>query len=79
VASARAFLQHALRKAPPPGILGMHVQDGGFHVKAAQLTLDRPYFAAKLNANFPYNGAAAVAVYRRAVEHEEGAHFSFNA
>jgi alanine dehydrogenase len=51
-----AFRQHALGKAPPPGILGMHVQAGSFHVKAAQLTLDRPYFAAKLNANFPDNG-----------------------
>ena len=52
-----AFRQHALGKAPAPGILGMHVQDGSFHVKAAQLTLDRPYFAAKLNANFPQNGS----------------------
>ena len=52
-----AFRQHALGSIPSPGILGMHVPDGGFHVKAASLTLDRPYFAAKLNANFPQNGA----------------------
>jgi len=52
-----AFRQHALGKAPPPGILGLHAQDGGFHIKAALLTLDRPYFAAKTNANFPHNGA----------------------
>ena len=52
-----AFLQHALGKAPPPGILSLHAEDGGFHIKAALLTLDRPYFAAKTNANFPYNGA----------------------
>jgi alanine dehydrogenase len=52
-----AFRQHALGKAPPPGILGLHAKDGGFHIKAALLTLDRPYFAAKTNANFPHNGA----------------------
>ena len=52
-----AFRQHALGKAPPPGILGLHAEDGGFHIKAALLTLDRPYFAAKTNANFPHNGA----------------------
>ena len=52
-----AFRQHALGKTPPPGILGMHAQDGSFHIKAALLTLDRPYFAAKANANFPRNGA----------------------
>ena len=52
-----AFRQHALGNAPAPGILGMHTQDGGFHIKAAFLTLDQPYFAAKANANFPQNGA----------------------
>jgi alanine dehydrogenase len=52
-----AFREHALGKAPPPGILGLHAEDGGFHIKAALLTLDRPYFAAKTNANFPHNGA----------------------
>ncbi|HEX9125187.1 MAG TPA: ornithine cyclodeaminase family protein [Methylomirabilota bacterium] len=51
-----AFRQHALGKAPPPGILGFHAQDGSFHIKAALLTLDQPYFAAKTNANFPHNG-----------------------
>ena len=52
-----AFRQHTLGKAPPPGILGLHAKDGGFHIKAALLTLERPYFAAKTNANFPHNGA----------------------
>jgi len=52
-----AFRQHALGKTPPPGILGLHAGDGSFHIKAALLTLDRPYFAAKTNANFPDNGA----------------------
>jgi ornithine cyclodeaminase/alanine dehydrogenase-like protein (mu-crystallin family) len=50
-----AFRQHALGKAPTPGILGMYAGEGGFHVKAGALTLGRPYFAAKLNANFPHN------------------------
>jgi ornithine cyclodeaminase/alanine dehydrogenase-like protein (mu-crystallin family) len=50
-----AFGQHALGKAPPPGILSLHAKDGGFHIKAALLALDRPYFAAKTNANFPHN------------------------
>src|SRR4051794_23974768 len=51
-----AFRRHALGEIPAPGILGMHVTDGSFHVKAAQLTRERPYFAAKLNGNFPQNG-----------------------
>jgi alanine dehydrogenase len=56
-----AAIEHAFRelaqgKVPPPGILGMHAGEGSFHVKAGFLTLDRPYFAAKLNANFPQNG-----------------------
>jgi len=51
-----AFRQLAEGKVPPPGILGMHAGEGSFHVKAGFLTLDRPYFAAKLNANFPQNG-----------------------
>ena len=52
-----AFRQLGEGKVPPPGILGMHAGDGSFHVKAGFLTLDRPYFAAKLNANFPANGS----------------------
>jgi alanine dehydrogenase len=51
-----AFRRLARGEVPPPGILGMHAGDGSFHVKAGFLTLDRPYFAAKLNANFPQNG-----------------------
>jgi ornithine cyclodeaminase/alanine dehydrogenase-like protein (mu-crystallin family) len=52
-----AFRRHALGEAPAPGILGFHAQDGSFHIKAALLALDQPYFAAKANANFPHNGA----------------------
>src|SRR5262249_4547297 len=51
-----AFRRLAEGSVPSPGILGMHAGDGSFHVKASFLTLDRPYFAAKLNANFPQNG-----------------------
>jgi ornithine cyclodeaminase/alanine dehydrogenase-like protein (mu-crystallin family) len=51
-----AFRQHGLGKTQPPGILGLHAEDGGFHIKAALLTLDRAYFAAKTNTNFPHNG-----------------------
>lgn len=38
-----------------PGILGMHVANGGFHIKAATMDGGRGYFAAKTNANFPGN------------------------
>jgi alanine dehydrogenase len=49
-----AFRRHALGEVSPPGILGMHVGAGSFHVKAAGLD---GAFAAKLNANFPGNPA----------------------
>jgi alanine dehydrogenase len=52
-----AFARHARGQVPAPGILGMHAEQGGFHVKAALLATDKPYFAAKLNANFPQNAA----------------------
>ena len=51
-----AFRLHAIGRAGAPGVLGIHVEDGSFHIKAAALTLEQPYFAAKLNANFPRNG-----------------------
>ncbi|HVG30727.1 MAG TPA: ornithine cyclodeaminase family protein [Pyrinomonadaceae bacterium] len=47
-----AFRLHAEGKSLPPGVLGVHARDGGFHIKAAGLDLSRPYFAAKVNANF---------------------------
>ncbi|HXV60207.1 MAG TPA: ornithine cyclodeaminase family protein [Vicinamibacteria bacterium] len=47
---------HAKGLAAPPAILGIHAEDGGFHIKAGLLKLgSRPYFAAKTNANFPAN------------------------
>ena len=50
-----AFKLHGERRTQAPGILGVHADDGGFHIKAALLDLNRPYFAAKLNGNFPGN------------------------
>src|SRR5690242_3216019 len=50
-----AFRQHGLGRIQPPKVLGMPSTDGGFHIKAAQLNLSAPYFAAKLNGNFTYN------------------------
>ena len=42
-------------KTQAPGVLGVHAQDGGFHIKAGVLQLNRLYFVAKINANFPQN------------------------
>jgi len=52
-----AFRLHGEGRADPPGILGVHAQGGGFHIKAGILDLGRRYFAAKTNANFPENPA----------------------
>lgn len=50
-----AFRLHAEGKTPPPKVMGIHTQGGGFHVKAASMGLERVLFVAKLNANFPGN------------------------
>jgi len=55
-----AAVEHAFKlygegRTQPPGTLGVHARDGGFHIKAGLLELDRSYFAAKINANFPEN------------------------
>jgi alanine dehydrogenase len=39
----------------PPSILGVHTPNGGLHVKAGYLGLDRSCIVAKVNANFPHN------------------------
>lgn len=63
----RAFASHARGETIPPGVLGVHVDGGGFHVKSAGL-LDtaggRPLFAAKINANFPSNPARGLPTVR---------------
>ena len=43
--------------ASAPGVLGVHTEGGGFHIKAAAARLGRHYFAAKTNGNFPDNPA----------------------
>jgi alanine dehydrogenase len=51
----RAFGLHGRGRSFPPGVLAAPVEHGGFHIKSAGLSLERPYFAAKVNANFPGN------------------------
>ena len=51
----RVFRLYGEGKTHAPGILGVHAHDGGFHIKAGLLELDQPFFAAKINANFPHN------------------------
>lgn len=53
----RAFRLYGEGRAPAPGVLGVHAQGGGFHIKAGTLALGGNYFAAKANANFPGNPA----------------------
>jgi alanine dehydrogenase len=56
VAVEEAFRMHGTGEAPPPGVLGLHVRDGGFHVKAGLLGRNgRTYFAAKVNGNLSEN------------------------
>jgi alanine dehydrogenase len=59
-----AFRLHAGGEIGAPGILGMHVPGGGFHVKAAGMTR---YFAAKTNANFPANPKAGLPTIQGAI------------
>jgi alanine dehydrogenase len=52
---AQAFAMHAEGRAASPPPLHIPATDGGFHVKAASLSLSRGYVAVKTNANFPFN------------------------
>ena len=58
-AACIAAVEAAFRLGPNGGIrsaiLGMPVTGGGFHAKAAAMPGTPPYFAAKVNANFPGN------------------------
>jgi alanine dehydrogenase len=58
VAVEEAFGLYATGKMMPPKVLGIHVDDGGFHIKAGVLESEKIYFAAKTNANFPDNPKA---------------------
>ena len=50
-----AFRRQGEGRTSPPAILGYPSGSGGFHLKAARLDLARPYFAVKINGNFPFN------------------------
>jgi len=51
-----AFRLYGEGRVAPPEVLSMHTSHGAFHVKAGILDLDRNYFLAKVNGNFPENG-----------------------
>jgi alanine dehydrogenase len=54
----QAFLSHAHARTVAPGVLGTHVEGGGFHVKTAGLLASRDQpsvYVTKINANFPGN------------------------
>jgi alanine dehydrogenase len=51
----QAFKSYASGDAPAPGILGIHAQNGGFHIKAGIMNFSKNYFVAKINANFAGN------------------------
>jgi alanine dehydrogenase len=51
----QAFKLYGEGKANPPKVLGLHTPNGGLHIKAGILNLDRTYLVAKLNSNFPNN------------------------
>jgi alanine dehydrogenase len=51
----QAFRLYSLGAVQTPGVLGIHAQNGGFHIKAGIMNLRNNYFVAKTNANFPEN------------------------
>ena len=51
----RIFRMYGEGEASAPGVLSLHADGGAFHIKAGLLNLDRSYFAAKINGNFPEN------------------------
>jgi alanine dehydrogenase len=51
-----AFRLHGEKRAAAPAMLGLHAENGAFHIKAGFLNRTRTYFAAKVNANYPENG-----------------------
>ena len=55
VAVEDALRRHAAGRTLGPAVLGVPATDGGFHIKAAGLKLDRTWFAVKCNGNFVHN------------------------
>ena len=51
----QAFKLYGQGRILPPKVLGLTADNGGFHIKAGISGLERPYFVAKVNANFPGN------------------------
>jgi alanine dehydrogenase len=51
----QVFRSQALGEVQPPGIMGFHAADGGFHIKTAEYG---QLVATKINANFPGNPKA---------------------
>jgi ornithine cyclodeaminase/alanine dehydrogenase-like protein (mu-crystallin family) len=50
-----AFRSRGKGVSQPGGVIGVHLAEGGVHIKAAALAPDLGVFAAKANANFPAN------------------------
>jgi alanine dehydrogenase len=50
-----AFRSRGMGVRQPAGVVGVHLAEGGVHVKAAALAPDLGVFVAKVNANFPAN------------------------
>lgn len=50
-----AFRLFAEGKVSPPKVLGIHVANGGLHIKAGVMNLNSNYIVAKMNSNFPGN------------------------
>ena len=51
----QAFKLYAEGKALPPKVMGLHTQNGCFHIKAGILELEETFFVAKINSNFRFN------------------------
>jgi alanine dehydrogenase len=51
----QAFKLYAEGKTLPPKLMGIHSENGGFHIKAGILGSEKIYFVAKINANFSGN------------------------
>jgi len=49
----QVFRLHAAGGTIPPSVLGVHLVEGGFHIKTAGLTGNAHRFAAKITPTFP--------------------------